>query len=73
MAQLARDGLRQVEASISRAEELATELAMRQDSSASSLEPWDAAKLDRLAVKLLPEVGSNLLEVAGGAGPVGPS
>ncbi len=68
LAQLARDGLRQVEALISRAEALATELAMRQDSSANSPEPWDAAKLDGLAVKLLPEVGSNLLEVAGGAG-----
>jgi hypothetical protein len=66
MAQITRDGLREVEALLGQAEEVAAELATlatRQDGAAHSLEPWDAGKLDRLAVRLLPEVRSDLLGV----------
>jgi hypothetical protein len=65
MTQITRDGLREVEVLLGRAEEVAAELATlaaRQDGAASSPEPWDAVKLDRLAVRLLPEVRSDLLE-----------
>lgn len=61
MAQITREGQREAEHLLRRAEEVAAALAQEADAVAG-LAPWTAAGVDGLAAELLPELNTGLLE-----------